>query len=410
MFNRFTVKVGARYALARGGSHLVSFISRMSVGGLIISVALLITVLSVMNGFDRELREQILQLMPQGTIYNYSGIKNPGAVMAQIEDHPEVVASAPYVSLEGLMNARGKVVPVQAFGVVPKQERLTSTIDKFLRLKALDALADDPRAVILGGALAQQLSLDVGGRLTLIVPRGGARGAPNTVALTVVDIFDSGTEVDQHLALMNLMAASKLTLHPGMVSGIRFTVKDLFKANQTVLDLAAQLPVGYYGRDWMRTHGDVYQAIQMSKKLVALLLLLLIGIAAFNLIATLVMVVVDKESDIAILRTQGARRGDIVGIFVVQGAIIGLLGTVIGALLGVALSQVITSAVAGLERLTGIQFLHSDVYPVSYLPSQILWQDVAYICGSAVVLSVVASIYPALKAARIEPAQALRYE
>lgn len=410
MFNRFTLQVGARYALSRGGSHLVSFISRMSVSGLVISVALLIMVLSVMNGFDRELREQILQLMPQGTIYNREGIADPAAVMAQIESHPQVVASAPFVSLEGLLNARGNVVPVQAFGVVPEQERAASSIASYLRHNALDALARDPRAVVLGGNLAANLNVDVGSHLTLIVPRGETRGAPNTVALTVVDIFDSGTEVDQQLALMNLAAASKLTAYPGRVSGIRFTVKDLFKAGNTVFEISSQLPMGYYGRDWMRTHGDIYQAIHMSKKLVALLLLLLIGIAAFNLIATLVMVVVDKQSDIAILRTQGATSANIVGIFIVLGGIIGFLGTAIGAVLGILLAQWVTAGVAAIEKLLGMQFLHSDVYPVSYLPSQVLWQDVAYICASAVVLSVMASVYPAIKAARILPAEALRHE
>ncbi|MDO3387154.1 lipoprotein-releasing ABC transporter permease subunit [Gilvimarinus sp. SDUM040013] len=410
MFNRFTLSVGARYALSRGSSHLVSFISRMSVGGLVISVALLIMVLSVMNGFDRELRQQILQLMPQGTIYNRDGIENPRAIMAQIQSHPQVTAAAPFVNLEGLLNARGNVVPVQTYGVEPELEQAASNVGRFLRNNRLMALADNPRAVILGAALAANLNADVGSQITFIVPRGEARGSPNTMALTVVDIFDSGTEVDQHLALMNIVAASKMTAHPGKVSGIRFNVKDLFSAGQTVLEISSQLPMGYYGRDWMRTHGDVYQAIHMSKKLVALLLLLLIGIAAFNLIATLVMVVVDKQSDIAILRTQGARARDIVGIFIVQGAIIGGVGTVLGAIVGVLLSHGVTAGVAGLESILGMQFMHSDVYPVSYMPSQVLWSDVAYICGSALVLSVLASIYPALKAARILPAEALRHE
>lgn len=410
VFNRFTFTLGARYAMSRAGSHLVSFISRMSVLGLIISVALLTLVLSVMNGFDKELREQILQMMPQATIYKHDGIDDPSALIEQVLTHPQVTAAAPFVSIEGLLNYRGKIIPVQAFGVEPALEEQASNISRYLQNGDLALLAENPRAVILGGAMAEKLGLAIGDKLTLIVPRGESAGAANVTALTLVDRFDSGTEVDQHIALMNLQAASVLTAHPGKVSGIRLSVKDLFAAGKTVYEISSQLPAGYYGRDWMRTHGDLYQAIHMSKKLVALLLLLLIAIASFNLIATLIMVVVDKEADIAILRTQGARTRDIIGIFMIQGGIIGVVGTLIGALLGVLLSHGVTAGVAALEKLIGYQFLHSDVYPVSYIPSQVLWQDVFYISGVAMVMSVLASIYPARKAAKVQPAEALRYE
>lgn len=410
MFNRFTWQVGRRYATARGGNHLVSFISRMSVIGLVISVALLILVLAIMNGFDRELRERILQVMPQAVIYKRDGIANPSQIMARAREHPEVVAAAPYVELQGLLSHGLEVAPTAVFGVEPELEVEASAMGAYLRRGNLQALASSPRALVLGSALADSLKAGIGDRLTLIIPRGDGRQSPAVNALEVVDILDTGTEIDAQLALMNLAAASELTAYPGSVSGIRLKVVDLFAASKTVYELSAQLPPGYYGRDWSRTHGNLYQAIHMSKKLVALLLLLLIGIAAFNLVTTLIMVVVDKESDIAILRTQGAKGREIVGIFLVQGGIIGCKGTALGAVIGVLLSSFVTEAVAAIERLTGFQFLHSDVYPVTYLPAELLWQDTLYICAAALVLSFVASIYPAWRAAKIPPAEALRHD
>lgn len=411
MFNRFTLTVGRRYATARQGSHLVSFISRMSVIGLVISVALLILVMAIMNGFDRELRERILQVMPQGTLYSRHGIDDPSAVMAQALLHPEVQAAAPFVSLQGLL-AKGKAVaPVGLFGVVPSLEVKVSGVDQYLTQHRLAELNDNPHGVVLGSDLAKSLKATVGDRLTLIIPRAGAgRNSPRIWALEVIDILITGTEIDSKLALMNISAASKLTAYPGSVSGVRLKLQDLFRAPTTMYEISANLPATIYGRDWTSSHGNLYQAIHMSKKLVGLLLLLLIGIAAFNLVTTLIMVVVDKEADIAILRTQGASSWDIVGIFLVQGGYIGVSGTFIGVVLGVLLSYSVTSAVAGLERLIGFQFLHSDVYPVSYLPSALLLSDVLYIAAAALLLSFVASVYPAWRAARVLPAEALRHE
>ncbi|WP_049721929.1 lipoprotein-releasing ABC transporter permease subunit [Gilvimarinus polysaccharolyticus] len=411
MFNRFTLTLGRRYATARQGSHLVSFISRMSVIGLVISVALLILVMAIMNGFDRELRERILQVMPQGTLYSRDGIHDPAAVMAQALQHPEVEAAAPFVSLQGLL-AKGKnVAPVGMFGIVPALEVKASGVDQYLIHNRLNELTDNAHAVVLGSTLANSLQTEVGDRLTLVIPRAGAgRSSPSIWTLEVVDILATGTEVDNNLALMNMAAASKLTAYPGSVSGVRLKLRDLFRAPTTMYEVTANLAPNIYGRDWTRSHGNLYQAIHMSKKLVGLLLILLIGIAAFNLVTTLIMVVVDKESDIAILRTQGASSSDIVGIFLVQGGYIGVTGTFIGVVLGVVFSYTVTSAVAGLEHLIGFQFLHSDVYPVSYLPAELLLSDVLYIAGAALVLSFMASVYPAWRASRVLPAEALRHE
>ncbi|UTF60921.1 lipoprotein-releasing ABC transporter permease subunit [Gilvimarinus sp. DA14] len=410
MFSRFSRQVGKRYALAAKGSHLVSFISRMSVLGLIISVALLILVMSIMNGFDRELRERILQVMPQATIYKRDGITNPSEIISQLRQHPQVLSAAPYVNLQGLLSYRGEVSPVALFGIEPALEQEVSGASQYLRRGALDQLAKKPQAIILGAALAQSLKVDIGEHLRLIIPHGDGRASPAVQTLEVIDLLDSGTEIDNNFALLNLTLASELSDYPGRVSGIRLKVDDLFAASRTVYELAGLLPPGYYGKDWSRTHGNLYQAIHMSKRLVGLLLLLLIGIAAFNLVTTLIMVVVDKEADIAILRTQGASTGDILGIFLVQGGIIGLVGTAIGVAAGVLMSYTVTPAVALLERGLGVQFLHSDVYPVSYLPSQLLWADVGLIVVVALGLSFCASLYPAWRAARIPPAEALRFE
>lgn len=411
MFNRFTLTLGRRYATARQGSHLVSFISRMSVIGLVISVALLILVMAIMNGFDRELRERILQVMPQGVLYSRDGISHPSGIMARALEHPEVEAAAPFVSLQGLLAKGKEVAPVGLFGIVPALEVKVSGADQYLTHQQLSVLADNPHAVVLGSTLAQNLGVSISDRLTLVVPRAGVgRSSPHIWSLEVVDILVTGTEIDSKLALMNMTAASKLTAYPGRVSGVRLKLQDLFRAPTTMHEVSAQLPPNIYARDWTRSHGNLYQAIHMSKKLVGLLLVLLIGIAAFNVVTTLIMVVVDKEADIAILRTQGASSSDIIGIFLVQGGYIGIAGTVIGVLLGVFLSLTVTTAVAGLERLTGFQFLHSDVYPVSYLPAQLLLSDIIYIAGAALVLSFVASVYPAWRAARILPAEALRHD
>jgi len=411
MNRSISLTVGLRYAGAKKRSQLVSFISGISIAGLILGVSLLLVVLSVMNGFDRELRERILGVMPQAAIYHRHGIDHWQQLQQQLEQHPEVDAAAPFVQLQGLASHRRQVSPVSVYGIEPSQESRVSIIESYLAPSLLRQLTAGPDTVILGRGLAEKLKISTGGKLTLVVPRKGqSRSAPRIKVLRTIGILATGTEVDNSLALVHLPLAMSLSDYPDRVGGLRLQVGDLFKAPRIAYELVRDLPYGYYGSDWTRSHGNLFQAIQMSKGLVGLLLFLIIAIAAFNVVSTLIMVVVDKQGDIAILRTLGASTGTIMKVFMVQGLLIGVIGTVIGLLLGVALSQVVTEAVAWVEQLFGIQFLKSDVYPISYLPSDLRVSDIALVGVVSLFMSFVATLYPAWRASRVNPAEALRYE
>lgn len=408
--NSLTLLIGRRYAVSRRHSQLVSFISSVSIAGLVVGVALLIVVLSIMNGFDRELRERILGIMPHAALYHRDGIAEYEALAGKLGAHPQVTSAVPFVQMEGLLSLRREVAPVRVYGIPPEERTSLAVLSESVPGEAWQALAQHPRGVMLGAGLARKLKAGDGQKLTLVVPPRGGEGAPTIEALEVLAVFDSGTELDNNLALMALDRASALTDRPGTASGIRLQVNDLFAAPALVREWARDLPAGYYTSDWTRTHGNLYQAIHMSKQLVGLLLFLIIAIAAFNLVSTLIMVVVDKQGDIAILRTLGASSSEILGIFMVQGGVIGVVGTALGTGIGVLMALWVTEWVQWLERLLGFQFLHSDVYPISYLPSDIHWPDVAQVSITALILSLVASLYPAWRATRVQPAEALRFE
>lgn len=409
MFKRYIFLVGTRYGISRRHSHLVSFISRLSTAGLVIGVALLILVMSIMNGFDRELRENILGVMPQASVLHRQSISDPESLITQVKQHPRVIAATPFVQLQGLLSQNKAVAPTQIFGIDPAQEHTTSKLPEFLPAGTLDALATTPGAIVLGRGVAEKISAEVGQSLSLIIPaEGGA--APRVKIVHVIAILNTHTDIDNGLALMELHQAAEIAGFPGQVSGVRLKVDDLFAAPQVVRDIMQTLPADYYGSSWMRTHGGVYQSIQMSKNMVGMLLFLIIAIAAFNLVSTLIMVVVDKQGDIAILRTMGASTLEIMGIFMVQGGLIGLIGTSIGLVIGIVLSYFVTTIVQGIEKLFGIQFLHSDVYPTTYLPSEIVASDVIKVVVTALLISFFVTLYPAWRASRIQPADALRYE
>ncbi len=409
MFSHYVFLVGTRYGISRRHSHLVSFISRLSTAGLIIGVALLILVMSIMNGFDKELRENILGVMPQATIYHQRSIADPASLVAELKRHPHVVAASPFVQLQGLLSHQKRVSPVNIFGIDGTQEYTTSKLPEFLPAGTLEGLAKSHSAIVIGRGIAEKLQVTQGDSMSLIIPIEG-NSSPRIKVVEITAILDTHTDIDNVLALMDINTAADVSGYPGHVTGIRLKVDDLFAAPAVVRDIMATLPPEYLGSSWMRTHGPIYHSIQMSKNMVGMLLFLIIAIAAFNLVSTLIMVVVDKQGDIAILRTMGASTADIMAIFMVQGGLIGLIGTSIGLLLGITLSHIVTPLVQWIEKILGVQFLHSDVYPITYLPSEVVMADVAKVVVTALLISFFVSLYPAWRASKIQPADALRYE
>ncbi|GAA6152765.1 lipoprotein-releasing ABC transporter permease subunit [Pseudoteredinibacter isoporae] len=419
MIRHYAPLIGLRYGGSRrrgagslSGSILVSFISRLSMAAMILGVAVLIVVLSLMNGFEAELRQRILGLVPQVSVYQRGGIEDWQALAEQLKDKPEVKAIAPFVEMQGLANRKGQTQPIVVYGIEPEQELTVSVIGDFIapeRLAELSQPADSPK-VLIGSALAEKLKLEKGQSFRLVIPaeRRG-RGAKIKV-LRVLDTVHTGTELDQHLILAGLRQAAALSATPERVTGLRLSLSDLDLAPQVRLFLSQELGYSYYVSDWTHTKGNLYHGVKMSKRLVGLILMLIIAIAAFNVVSTLVMVVIEKQGSIAILRTMGASTAGIMTIFVIQGALIGLVGAGFGALLGSGLAVVLPDMVAGLETLLGFQFLQSDVYPISYVPSDLRLEDVLVISLSALSMSLLASLYPAWRAANIGPAKVLRYE
>ncbi len=407
---RLAFFIGARYSGARAFNQSVSFLARVSVIGLVVGVGLLIAVLSIMNGFDRELREKILGLVPQAAIYQKGGVEDWRALQGFLEEQPGIVAAAPFVQLNGLVAIGADAQPVILYGIDPAQERRVSRLGEYLNSADMEALQARPNQLVLGQKIAERLGLEVGQDVMVIVPDPESGNAPRIEYFALLQILQTNTELDNALALTSLNSAIPLTGAVAAVTGMRLQVTDLFAARETAWQALLKLGPKFHGSSWASTHGNLYHAIHMSKKLVALLMSLIVAIAAFNVISTLVMVVIEKQGDIAILRTQGATTGAIMNIFIVLGTIIGVLGTLFGVLFGLGLSMVIEGLVKTIETAFGMQFLKSDVYPITYLPTQIAWSDVAMVAVTSLAMSFLATLYPAWRASRIQPAEVLRYE
>lgn len=409
---RFALAVGLRFAGRSRAGELVAFISRVSSAGLVLGVALLVLVLSVMDGFERELRERILSLVPHVSLQLQEPLADWPSLAAAVEAHPEVVAAAPFSDVQGLLMHRGKVVPALVHGVDPAAERRISAIAGFMAPGTLEHLAGEAHELVASRSIADALGIAPGEHLVLLVPGVNAAGqvVPRMQRVRLAGTYDTGTEVDNLLVLTSLGLAARLRDEPGLAQGLRFQVRDLFSAPRVRREVEAGLGMPLWGLDWTRTHGNLYEAIAMSRNLVGLLLFLIVAVAAFNVVSTLFLIVKDKEGDIAILRTLGASPAAIMAVFVVQGTLIGLSGTALGAAVGCGLSLVVTDAVAWLEGALGLQFLKASVYPVSYLPADLSAGNVARVCAVALAMSFLATLYPAWRAARMQPAEVLRYE
>lgn len=415
----YEIFIGLRYTRAQpregGGNQFISFIALISMLGLALGVAALIIVLSVMNGFQQELRERILGVVAHIQVSNASGeLADWSRVVQNVARHPRVKAVAPFVQQQGMLSFDGQVRGVMVRGIVPQAEDTVAQFSQHMSAGKLAQLVPGEFGMVLGAELANALRVVVGDKITLLAPQGLVTPAailPRVKQFRVVGVFNVGMyEFDSGLALINMTDAQTLYRMDDRVSGVRLKVDDLFAAPQISRELLRYLDVDEGVSDWTRSHANFFRAVEIEKRMMFLILLLIVAVAAFNIVSTLVMAVQDKRADIAILRTLGASPPSIMSIFIVQGTLIGVIGLLAGVFMGVAVSLNIDVVVPFIERLFGMQFLSKEVYYITELPSDMHWSDVATISGVSFVLTLLATLYPSWRASRTQPAEALRYE
>ncbi len=415
MFKPLQMYIGLRYTGAKRRNHFISFITLISMLGIAVGVTALITVLSVMNGFEQELRERILGMTSHATIQGrQGGLDNWQTVAAAAAAHPQVIGQAPYIQAEGMLSFGDRVNGTLIRGIIPSEEPKVSDVGDKMIFGELESLQPGEFGIILGKDLARALGVFQFDKVTLIIPQANVTPTgimPRLRRFTVVGIFEAGMyEYDSTMAILHINDAARLFRMKNTVTGVRLKLDDMFKAAEVSRELIHDIPGNYYISDWTREHANFFRAVEMEKVIMGIILSLIVGVAAFNLLSTLVMVVVDKEADIAILRTLGATPSTILGIFIVQGAVIGAVGTLLGTLGGVALSLNIDTIIPAIEQLLGVKFLSAEVYYISELPSELHWNEVVIISSAALVMSLLATLYPAWRGSRIQPAEALRYE
>lgn len=411
MFRPFALFVGLRYTGARSRNSFISVITLISAVGLMLGVAVLITVLSVMNGFDRELQTRILGMVTHLSVHGREPIHDWHALADKVKNQPGVEAVAPFRQMEGMLTYRGNVAGGLINGIDPAAERKVSIVGDVMWRGSLDALRPGSFNIVLGYGVARKLGASVGDKVTLVLPEATISPAgvmPRFKRFTVAGIFRARAQVDALYSYINVDDAARLQHQPGTVEGVHLRLKDLFKAPEIGWRLEQKLGDGYYTTDWTRTQGNLFQAIKMEKTMMTLLLSFIIAVAAFNIISSQVMLVTEKRGNIAVMRALGASPGTIMRIFMVQGTLIGVAGTLAGTALGVLLALNI-SGLAGWIQSTFDANLFS-AYFVNYLPSQLEWGDVSVIVLIALLISFSATLYPSWRASRVRPAEALRYE
>lgn len=407
--------VGLRYVRVRGVNRFVSFISGVSMAGIALGVAVLIVVFSVMNGFESELRERILTMTAHATV---SGLEDrledwPAARTLALEN-PQVLEAAPYLSGEGMLVKGAELSGALVLGVEPGLESRVAEVAQAMREGSLEALRPGEYGIVLGAALAARLGARLGDQVVLVIAQGQVTPAgllPRMRRFTVAGIFEVGMyEYDRNLAYLHIEDAARLYRAGGQVTGLRLKLDDMFAAPHVIRQVALDMGGGYYVSDWTRQHRNFFRSIQVTKRIMFVILLMIVAVAAFNIVSTLVLVVQDKQADIAIFRSLGARPGSILAMFIIQGLVVGLLGTLAGVLLGVLVSLNVAGLVAGLESLLDMDLLAADVYFISDLPARVDWTEVGQIAAIALAISLVTTLYPAWRAARTQPAEALRYD
>jgi lipoprotein-releasing system permease protein len=415
MFKPLIFYIGLRYTRAKRRTQFISFITLTSILGIALGVTALITVLSVMNGFEAELRERILGMTAHATATGrYGQLDNWQELERKLQNYPHVEGTAPFINGQVMINAERRVSGTMLTGILPEYEsRVSEVADKMQDGKLAD-LVPGEYGIILGVELANYLGVFMGDKITVISPQINSTPAgvvPRMRRFTVVGIFKVGMyEYDRNMAMVHLDDAAKLYRMDDAVSGLRIKLDDLFNAPKITRALSKALYGDYQVSDWTLAHNNFFRAIQTEKRVMFIILLLIVAVAAFNIVSTLVMVVTDKRGDIAILKTQGLTSRSVMGIFMVLGSVIGVTGTALGTLGGVLLALNVETIVPAIEKLFNVQFMAADVYYISELPSKLVWTDVYVIAGMAFTLSLLATIYPAWQASKVNPAEVLRYE
>lgn len=416
MFRPAALFIGLRYTRAKRRNHFISFIAMFSMVGIMLGVAVLITVLSVMNGFDKEIRERVFSMVPAITVGSATGyVADWKNVQTEVSKFNGVVASAPFVTGQVLISFGGGVQAALLNGILPEEEaHITELAEKMIQGKLTD-LKPGEFGIVLGENLAQALRANVGDKVTVVTPQVSMTPAgviPRFKRFTVIGLFraGSGFGFDRGLGFIQLNDAQKLLALGNLVTGLQIRTDDPYLSPLIAQKMSHDLSSMATVSTWVDQFGEFFRAVQLEKTMMFLILLLIVAVAAFNLVSTLVMVVNEKNADIAILRTYGATPGMIMRIFMIQGALIGVFGTLFGVIFGVLLAANVTVLVNWIQDVFHVQFLSSNVYFVNYLPSVIEWGDVLRISGTSLFLSLIATVYPAWRAAKLDPVEALRYE
>ena len=414
MFNPYEIFIGLRYVRAKRRNHFISFISLSSILGVTLGVTAVITVMAVMNGFEKEMTDRILGMVSHATVVDQGGeLIEWQPISAEVESHPEILGAAPYFRAEGMLTYNKRVQGTIIRAVIPKEEiKVSEVANKMVMGDFTDLKAGD-YGIVIGREMARTLGVLTGDKITLIVPQANVTPAgilPRLKRFTVVGIFEIGmNEYDSSLALIHLEDAKRLFKVNGP-SGLRIKTTDVMQAPNISREVMTQIPGRYGITDWTQEHRNFFRALKTEKIVMFIILALIVAVAAFNIISTLVMMVVDKQADIAVLRTMGASPRSIMKIFMIQGTLIGLFGMILGDIFGIWLANQIDVIVKKIEQIFDVDVLPCDVYYVCDFPSDMHWNDVIYISVVTFLLCLFATIYPAMRAARTQPAEALRYE
>ncbi len=415
MFRPIELYIGLRYTRAKRRNHFISFISLISILGVAVGITVLITVLSVMNGFEKEVRERILGMASHVTVSGYDGkLSNWAELANRVSGNPEVMGSAPYVQGQAMMANGKRVSGALIRGIIPSEESQVSDVGEHMIVGEMESLLPGQYGIVLGVELANVLGVIPGDKVIVVTPKATVTPAgilPKLRRFTVTGLFEVGmSEYDRGIGIVNIEDAARLFQLGDKVSGLRLKLNDLFRAPSITTILMKEFGIDYWISDWTRQHANYFKAVRTEKTMMLIILMLIVAVAAFNIVSTLIMLVTDKQADIAILRTLGVTPAKVMLIFIIQGTIIGIFGTALGVTGGILLALNVENIVPALESLLGMKFLSPEVYYISDLPSDLHMEDVFRIGLAAFSLTILATLYPAWRAARTQPAEALRYE